>query len=88
MEKITIIFAIGNLFFLLGSYPMIKAAIANRKSLQGFSFTGASLTTLGMITMMIGYIYLNTYITAIIAIPTLLYWCIVTWYNRGSLCPK
>ena len=82
METIEIIFGLGNMLFLIASYPMIKKALENRDSLKGFSSSGSLLTVLGMITMICGFIYLQTYISVALAIPTLIYWIIVTWYNR------
>jgi len=75
-------FNIGNGLFLFSSYPMIKAAIKNKTSLRGYSFNGSLLTSMGMLFMIIGFLYLKSYLTAIIAIPTLTYWAIVTYYNR------
>lgn len=82
MEIIDILFAIGNGLFLIASYPMIKAALKNKNSLKGFSFIGGLLTFLGMLTMITAFIYLQSYISVVLAIPTLLYWAIVAWYNR------
>ena len=84
METIEIIFGIANMLFLIASYPMIKKALENRDSLKGFSFTGSLLTVLGMIAMICGFLYLQTYTSILLAIPTLVYWIIVTWYNRST----
>lgn len=85
MEIHEIIFGVGNMLFLIASYPMISKALKNKASLKGFSFFGSLLTSLGMATMIIGFVYINVYTSAIIAIPTLLYWVIVTYYNRRML---
>lgn len=79
-----LLFNIGNALFLLSSYPMIKAAIKNKNSLNGYSFKGSLLTSAGMLCMIIGFLYLKLYLTAVIAVPTLMYWIIVTYYNRGN----
>lgn len=82
MSTIDILFGISNGLFLIASYPMIKASMKNKASLKGFSFYGALLTTAGMFVTIIALIYLQTYTSALLAIPTLIYWAIVTYYNR------
>lgn len=84
MTTIDILFGIANVLFLLASYPMIKEAIKNRNSLRGFSFSGSLLTFLGMFVTILTFIYLKTYTTVLLATPTLIYWGLVTWYNRNK----
>ncbi len=82
ITTLDIFFYISNTLFLIASYPMIKTAIVNRNSLKGFSFVGALCTFLGMITTLCMLIYLKSYLNVILALPTVTYWGIVTWYNR------
>jgi hypothetical protein len=82
MNTIDILFGISNGLFLIAAYPMIKAAIKNKASMKGFSFCGSLLTTAGMFTTIIALIYIHTYTSALLAVPTLFYWSIVTYYNR------
>lgn len=77
-----LLFAAGNIFFLCASFPNIVAALKNRAVLRGFSFTGALLTFFGMITTVVAYIFLNTTLNIILAMPTLTYWGLVAWYSR------
>lgn len=86
MTIIDIIFGISNTLFLIAAYPMIKEAIKNRKSLKGFSFYGSLFTFLGIFVTIIAFTYLKTYSSILLAFPTLLYWGIVTWYNRRIIC--
>ena len=82
MTTTDILFSLGNLLFLIASYPMIKTAIVNRNSLKGFSFIGSLFTFLGMGIMITAFVIMNSWLAALLAIPTIAYWGIVTWYNK------
>lgn len=82
MNTIDILFGISNGLFLIAAYPMIVAALKNKNSLKGFSLFGAFFTVLGMLVTIITFAYLKTYTSILLALPTLLYWSIVMYYNR------
>jgi len=82
ITTLDILFFITNSLFLVASYPMIRAALKNKNSLRGFSFTGAFCTFLGMIVSIYILIYTESYFNILLALPTLAYWGIVTWYSR------
>lgn len=84
MILVDVLFSIANGLFLIAVYPMIRAAIKNRNSLRGFSFIGSFLTFLGMFTILLAYLRLHSYLAALLAIPTLLYWGTICWYNRSK----
>ena len=79
---IDILFGISNGLFLIASYPMINAAIKNKNSLRGFSLFGALFTFLGMLVTIVAFIYLGTYTSVLLALPTLVYWLLICWFNR------
>lgn len=75
------LFDIGNILFLIASYPLIKEAYKNKSSLKGFSLYGATLTFGGMVCMVGGFILMKAYLSALLAIPTVLFWMIVAYYK-------
>jgi len=78
------LFTAGNLLFLMASYPLIKEAYKNKSSLNGFSLNGSVYTALGMIIMIGGFIVMNSTISVILAIPTLLFWITVSYYKIAN----
>lgn len=76
-------FYVANALFLISSYPMIREALKNRAVLRGFSFSGSLCTSAGMITMLAAYLYMGSYFSVLLAVPTAAYWLIVTYYSRN-----
>ena len=82
ITTLDILFFITNSLFLIASYPMMRAALKNKDSLIGFSFTGAICTFMGMWMSISILIYTKSYFNILLALPTLAYWGIVTYYSR------
>lgn len=77
---IGIIMGIGNLICLIGTLLQIKEVVKNREALRGYSFLGSLLTFMAMIFFLTGFILLSLWTSVFLAIPTLVYWFLVTLY--------
>lgn len=83
-------FMLGNILFIIASVPNIIKAYKDRNILKGFSFTGASLQSIGIIAMVSGYLCMNSHINVLLVIPNFTYWGLIVFYNfpRGTHDPK
>jgi hypothetical protein len=78
------LFIVGNLFLLMASLPLIYRAWRDRKTLCGYSLTGASLTILGLITFNVAYVFMGNWISILINLPTVVYWCLAWVYSKET----
>lgn len=82
MNATDILFTIANGFFFVGTLPMIVAAVKNRNALKGFSWFGAYLTFVGMLSMILAMFILQQYISVVLQLPVISYWAIVSIYSK------
>lgn len=90
-----ILFSIGNLLFLIASYPMIQDVIRTKKNLKGYSLIGSICTFTGLIFMLLGFSTIQSFVSMVLMIPTIVYWHFVCKYllqvqkhKRWNLCLK
>ena len=76
-----LLFSLANVFYLVGTILLAKKVIKNRDALNDFDFYGSSINVVGMIIMALALLNLNSYIAAIISIPTMLFWAIAAVYS-------
>lgn len=79
------IFIISNILFIIGAVPMLRGVIMNRSTLRGYSTIGASMTTLGMIGLVVAYAYSGSFVNTLLQIPSLAFWGMAAYYSRKQI---
>ncbi|MDG6243522.1 MAG: hypothetical protein QCH31_03900 [Methanolobus sp.] len=74
-------FFLANIFFTIGTIFLFSKVIKNRQLLKDFDLIGSITTTLALFLILISYINMQIYFTALLAIPTFLFWLFVSIYT-------
>jgi hypothetical protein len=83
-DLVNLLFIVGNLFLLMASLPLIYRAWRDRKTLYGYSMTGASLTILGLVTFNVAYVFMGNWISVVVNMPTVAYWVLAWSYSKEA----
>jgi hypothetical protein len=78
---LNIILAIGNFCCLLGTILLTRTVIKNKKILQGYSLSGAMLTSIAVMLFCVAFAQMNEILSFVFAISTLIYWFTVSLYK-------
>jgi vacuolar-type H+-ATPase subunit I/STV1 len=73
-----IFFTIGNLMVFLSSFFLIKNVWKERKKIKEYNPIGSILTFLGILMFCFGYFHVGLYIPLLLAMPTTVFWFIVS----------
>lgn len=76
------IFFCANILFFIASIPMMREVVKNKNTLCGYSRSGARLTVIGMMLMVVGFLHINDIYTVAIMLPTIVFWGAAAYYAR------
>jgi hypothetical protein len=76
-----LLFSLANLFYFAGTILLARKAIKNRDTLKDFDLYGSAINFVGMVVSMFALVEITSYTAAIISLPTVLFWAIVTVYS-------
>ena len=85
MDSTEVFFTIGNTMVFLSSFLLFKTVWKNRKKIKEYNLIGSLFTFLGMLLFCIGYLYMEFYISFILALPTTIFWLFVNVFNIKRL---
>ena len=75
------LFTVANIMFIFGSLPNIIEVCREKSKIKGYSLYGALITLIALILTNIGvYVHAHQLIPIFFAIPTIIYWLLVTVY--------
>ncbi len=75
------LFSIANLFYLVGTILLSKKVMKNRNTLNDFDVYGSITNAAGMMVTTYTLIGLESYVAAIVSVPTMLFWIMTSVYS-------
>ena len=72
---------IAKSLFLVGTLLLSRKVLKNKNMLKDFDLNGSILTCLGTLSMIVALALLNAWVSVVIAIPTILFWGVVSMYS-------
>lgn len=81
MDMANILMNVGTVLLAIAALPQLKSVWMDRHNLRGYSIIGTLIIFIGLISIVLSFIYLNLWISVAAQMPPLLLWFLATVYS-------